>query len=635
MSVATLRPRSVPLGFDHSITENLPGVISLPVSTEPPLIEKLSSLDSTPLGSGQTRSAEAPNVSSDIARSLAHRASLGRIVALVANERLVQIYYNPNEQLYYISALAGPSTKLQVNTERFVISGSPPFRSKQGKLGNVIPALMHESNIQPGRYSFQQQLINTATGLYSWIDVDVNVTANYFVDNLRSWTGWDIKLTKVFAERIRCSTQYLADAYAENRLCPTRQSDYITWEQSIVEANGHPLHKCRMPVDPRTQATKGVDFKHATIAFMAVKRGILDMYGELETELEPLNAAAGINSGAAIDVSEIVIPVHDFQVKFLLSLPQAAGQLRVLPQKISALAQSSTRTLTVPSLPGIGIKLSLSLIIGDNIRIINSRSAFNAVQYWTAGMLDPSKLVGLRETPLEILPEVACANGLGDHLAVMVRWDPYHSSRPPVDADIGYAVAGALGEPAVIGERSCVAESVFELTTSAKRLDFLRNYTKMYFQCFLKPLFHNGLLIDAHGQNSLLRFSRTTSQLLGFSARDMSGTRFNRMRFERSTGIAIDARMSNHDLGVSDLLERAYFIFFVVHLWPLIIALDLHRSEPITGLDSTNALQGWGNDAKAIDLTGTNGWAVVAHELDKALMEYQRLEGEDAASTNA
>lgn len=157
----------------------------------------------------------------------------------------------------------------------------------------------------------------------------------------------------------------------------------------------------------------------------------------------------------------------------------------------------------------------------------------------------------------------------------------------------------------------------------------------MYFRCFLKPLFHNGLLIEAHGQNSLLRFSRTTSQLLGFSARDMSGTRLNRMHFERSTGIAIDARMSNHDLGVSDLLERAYFIFFVVHLWPLIIALDLHRSEPTTGLDSTNALQGWGNDAKAIDLTGTNGWAVVANELDKALKECERLEGEDAASTNA
>ena len=89
-------------------------------------------------------------------------------------------------------------------------------------------------------------------------------------------------------------------------------------------------------------------------------------------------------------------------------------------------------------------------------------------------MLDSTKAVGLQGTPLEILPEVACANGLDDHLAVMIRWDPFHSSRPTVDQDVGYAVAGALCEPAVIGQQGCVADSVFNLTSHEKRLDFLR-----------------------------------------------------------------------------------------------------------------------------------------------------------------
>ena len=433
--------------------------------------------DLIPPGLSKVSNSERPRISRELANSLAHRGTLGRIVALVANELLVHIVFEPKERLYYISPLPSVSAWQQVKNERFVISGSSPFRSRQKKNGYIKPALLHESNIQPREYHFQQLL----PGTDSWIDTDENVTADRFVDILRIWMGWDIKLTRVFEERIRCSAVYLADAYAEDRSCPTRQSEYIAWEQAIVEANGHPLHKCRMPVDPRTQATDGVDFKRANITFMAVKRTVLTTYGLLETELEPLLAMAGIDPNMAVDKSELVIPVHEYQVKFLLSLPQAAGQLRLLPQKVGALAQSSTRSMTVPSLPGIAVKLSLSLIIGDNIRTINSRSAFNAVRYWTADMLNPIRVIGLQGTLLEILPEVACANGLGDHLAVMIRWDPYHSSRLPVDPDTGYAVAGALGEPAVIGEKGCVAESAFELNSLSKRMGFLRKSVQSSF----------------------------------------------------------------------------------------------------------------------------------------------------------
>ena len=442
----------------------------LPPSVTIALTETVT--ESTPLSVSASTNGHRSGVDRELAAVLAQRGSLGRIVALVVNERLVRVVFNPTEQLYYLSPL--PGKEKESKSERFVISGSAPLRVELVEAnGDIIPAFMHESNVQIGKHWYQQQLAG-ANAPPSWTDVERNVTADRFVNILRGWTGWDVKLTTVFEERIRCSAQYLADVYAENRPCPTRESDYITWEQAIVEANGHPLHKCRMPVDPRTQPTTVFDFKRAEIAFLAVKRDILAMHGPLETELESLLAAAGIDSKAAVDGSEIVIPVHEFQVKFLLSLPKAEGQLHLLPRKIGALAQSSTRSMTIPSLPGIGIKLSLSLIIGDNIRVINSHSAFSAVRYWTAGMLDSTKVVGLQGTPIEILPEVACANGLNDHLAVMVRWDPYHSSRPPVDPDVGYAVAGALGEPAIIGQKGCVAESVFNLTSVSERLEFLR-----------------------------------------------------------------------------------------------------------------------------------------------------------------
>ena len=151
----------------------------------------------------------------------------------------------------------------------------------------------------------------------------------------------------------------------------------------------------------------------------------------------------------------------------------------------------------------------------------------------------------------------------------------------------------------------------------------------MYLRCFLKPLFSNGLLFDAHGQNSLLRFCRSTGQLLGFSVRDFSGTRFNRLHFERTTGIEVDERMSNHELTIPDLLERGYFIFFVVHLWPLIIALDLHRSA------SRDSWQDRTREDKDSDLTEIDGWAVVAHELQNALTTYENVPAVDAASISA
>ncbi|RYO78526.1 hypothetical protein DL766_009538 [Monosporascus sp. MC13-8B] len=565
-----------------------------------------------------------PEPSRDLALILAQRGSLARIVALVANERLVHIVYKPAEKLYYISPLANGASQKPTLDERFILAGSHPFQTLEvDSDGNLVPDLMQESNILVGPWLFQQKLGS------HWVDVDRSVTADRFVNVLRDWMDWDTDLTASFMERIRCSAQYLADAYAENRPCPTRDSDYITWEQSIVEANGHPLHKSRMPVDPKTQPSSGFDFKHTEIAFMAVKRDILEIMGPLEAELKPLLAVAGIEE-TVVDSSEVVIPVHKFQIDFLLSRPEAAGKLRLLPQQVPALAQASTRSMTVPSLPGIAVKVALSLVIGDTPRILKTPLAYNAIRYWEGGMLDPKNVVGL-QGPLEILPDVAYATGMGDHLGVMIRYDPYHSSRPPVDKDVAYAITGGLGEPAVIGKRGCVAESVFELSSLDKRLDFLREYTTLYLRCFLHPLFSNGLLIDGHGQNAVLRYSRSTGQLLGFSARDMSDARFNREHLERTTGIAVEERMNSHHMEVPDLMDRAFFIFFIAQLLPLIVALDLHRHRPAS-FTASELLWGLAGEKEASDLAQGNGWAVVARELHEVLRRYETMPGDDADS---
>jgi hypothetical protein len=154
-------------------------------------------------------------------------------------------------------------------------------------------------------------------------------------------------------------------------------------------------------------------------------------------------------------------------------------------------------------------------------------------------------------------------------------------------------------------------------------------YVRLYFRCFLPPLFCNGLLLDAHGQNSLLRYSRATGSLLGFSCRDMSGTRFNKMHFERTTGLDIDSRMSVHDMNIRPLLERAYFIFFVVHLCPLVIALDLEPCRAPT-FTSEELLNGRAGDKEASDIADGIGSAVIVRELHEILLTFESALPDDS-----
>ncbi|KAF2152215.1 hypothetical protein K461DRAFT_321262 [Myriangium duriaei CBS 260.36] len=562
-----------------------------------------------------------------LANDLAHRASLGRIVALVVNERLVNAVFDPFLSLYYIRQLPETNQNAVQDDSQFVISGTAPFLSSEvGHAGHLKPELMHESNITIGNWLLQRQQIVNDSGDLVYVDVDKNVTAVTFVEVLRTWTEWDDKLTSVFQERIKNSTQYLEDEYLSDRPCPTRDSDFVEWEQSILEGNGHPLHKCRMPIDPETQPLIGYNFKQTRIAFMAVQRSLLEIHGPLEEELKPLLRAAGVNS--CINADEIIIPVHEFQINFLLKMAQgkARGALRLLEQRIAALAQSSTRTMTVPGLPGLGIKLSLSVIISGNVRTINKHWAYNAVRFSELGMLDSEKVSGLRDSPLEIIPEVAFASGMSDNLGVMIRWDPGHSSRP-INADIGYAVAGALCERSTLHSSRCVAECVFGLSTLEKKLQFLRHYVRIYLQCFLRPLLTNSMLLYAHGQNALLRYSKSTGQLLGFSVRDMSDTYFNKDIFERTTGISPDARMENHDIPVADLMRRGHFLFFVSHMTPLVMALGLsNQGPPSFTHDELLAVECNGDTmGEAIeDSADTNGWSVVTRALHKALVYYER-----------
>lgn len=103
---------------------------------------------------------DSPKKGRELSTILAQRGSLGRIVALVANERLVHTVFRPTKQLYYISPLPSAFTEEQIKNEPFTIKGSAPLRAQRIEWsGDILPALMHESDIQLGKYCFQQQLV--------------------------------------------------------------------------------------------------------------------------------------------------------------------------------------------------------------------------------------------------------------------------------------------------------------------------------------------------------------------------------------------------------------------------------------------------------------------------------------------
>lgn len=94
------------------------------------------------------------------------------------------------------------------------------------------------------------------------------------------------------------------------------------------------------------------------------------------------------------------------------------------------------------------------------------------------------------------------------------------------------------------------------------------------------------------------------------------------MHFERTTGLEIDPRMGVHDMNIRPLLERAYFIVFVVHLCPLMIALDLEPCKAPT-FTSEDLLNGRAGDKEASDFANGIGSAVIVRELHEILLTFE------------
>jgi siderophore synthetase component len=277
----------------------------------------------------------------------------------------------------------------------------------------------------------------------------------------------------------------------------------------------------------------------------------------------------------AISLDTLILPVHELQVPKVLSLIPSATLVPNFERR--SLAQASLRSiLPIPAsdLLGYHLKVALSILTTGAWRTISCYSVYNGPRITLlAKFIAPECLVVLGEvasigsnSPDEIISK---------QIACIVREDP--EVLMPNETIV---VAQCLVEKTPDGSMSLV-RAVFHLDTEQKCIDFLTRYAELACAAFLPPMIKHGFCFEAHGQNTLARFDKSTGQLIGFAIRDFGGVRIHREQFESTTPLKIDV-LPDSCIVTDDIMEvytKAFHCFIQGQMNRLVRALDLHYSR--------------------------------------------------------
>jgi hypothetical protein len=112
----------------------------------------------------------------------------------------------------------------------------------------------------------------------------------------------------------------------------------------------------------------------------------------------------------------------------------------------------------------------------------------------------------------------------------------------------------------------------------AKFLSGAKRYARLLVAAVVPPLLRNGVAFEAHPQNMLLRFSRSTLTPTGFIMRDLGGLRVHPATLSASTGCEF-AFLPGHCVVTStpeDAAKKLYHTLIHNHLQRLARVLRLH-----------------------------------------------------------
>lgn len=271
----------------------------------------------------------------------------------------------------------------------------------------------------------------------------------------------------------------------------------------------------------------------------------------------------------------VIVP---YMTRQLPALQQLLGDQMIIytHDTLHASSQSSIRTVQLPKALNFlyHLKLAFAATITGGLRTIS---------HWTASIsIEATELLKkLVPENVWIVGEVAAVTGDFDnpddskHLTCILREDV----EPRANAlNQCLIVAGALPEINYETKMTHI-ERLFDLTTVTQKEDWFRTYARIFLKAVLTPLVTYGVCMEAHPQNIVCRFDRTTKELKGFAYRDMGGLRLH-VPTLKEHGLELKSA-SPESVVVSDDIDEvwqwAYHVVFYNHLCTILRGLGLQQ----------------------------------------------------------
>ncbi|KAJ7220104.1 IucC family-domain-containing protein [Mycena pura] len=380
-------------------------------------------------------------------------------------------------------------------------------------------------------------------------------------------------LSDAIAEELNSSMTWQLLSYSNPPRCPTLTSPPIVWEQSLVEGHPtHPMHRARMCAN----APPDYDWYRPKIHFVRVPDDSLDTRGPFAAMMRELvtKAAAASNMKNPQDLpGTTFMPVHEMQLSTVCA---KFKNVQVLEPTIDALGQASIRTVLIPELPNVALKLSVNMKITSALRTISHWSADFGPRF--SRDIVPKLAVDHKIFEVELEP--ASANYAGVEPSIRKHFTAIFRDVYVPKPGENVAVVASLLESGHRGVPPDVSamEHVFGLNTNAKRVAFLDNYMRLACDALIPPALYNGVVFEAHAQNCLLRFNSSTGALLGLVVRDLGGLRIHPPTMNASLGTAFEF-LPGHCV-VTDTVGETYPKFYHTlihnHLQRMIRLLGQH-----------------------------------------------------------
>ncbi|GIC86385.1 siderophore [Aspergillus udagawae] len=377
-------------------------------------------------------------------------------------------------------------------------------------------------------------------------------------------------------------------------------SPMIAWERSIVYGHQtHPLHRSCWAIPP----LKPVLPEHIpemvapSLSFVSIPRKDMRVTGPFETTLEPLLQKLEIPKPT--DENTLIVPCLTRQVPAILHHFENAT---VIAERSSiADAQASMRTVTLR--PELEFNYHLKLALACQIT-----SAVRTVTPWTTGQGRAiSDLLEKTLPPdLWVFKEIAAVTGRQEdfhaakHLSCVLREDLELRARMENETLV---VAAALMERHPEDGKT-YPERLLGLDTVEARKKWFRTYVHALFKAMLHPLVHHGIALEAHAQNTVVRFCTATGKIKGFAIRDFGGVHFHRPTL-REQGFPLDWEIPG-SLTLSDDLISVWHLashtLLQCHAPSLLygLRLETHGGWGVVMEELESVLQGFGGDVAKV-----------------------------------